>query len=108
MKGLLAKFKRKESEQKKEKHSPKIGAIESEARLDTSQAEAGLSETQEQDVLKVDGKPFLKRAGLFTRREYQQQFQPTDSFVDRLPWVEFLDKEKALLLEDGRDRKSVV
>ncbi|MFC1040787.1 conjugative transfer ATPase [Pasteurella multocida] len=45
---------------------------------------------------------FLKRQGNYTRQEYLSQYQAQPSFVDKLPWVEFLDEHKALLLEDGR------
>lgn len=45
---------------------------------------------------------FLTRQGNFTRQAHLAQYQPQPSFVDRLPWVEFLDESNALLLEDGR------
>lgn len=48
------------------------------------------------------GLQFLKRDESYTNAEYQKQFKPIDSFVDKLPWVEFLDDHNAMLLEDGR------
>lgn len=45
---------------------------------------------------------FLKRQGNYSRKTHLAQYQPRSSFVDKLPWVEFLDAEKAMLLEDGR------
>lgn len=45
---------------------------------------------------------FLKRQGTYTRKEHLSQYTPYPSFVDKLPWVEFLDDQNALLLEDGR------
>ncbi|MDU8924319.1 conjugative transfer ATPase [Pasteurellaceae bacterium LIM206] len=50
---------------------------------------------------------FVKRQGDYTRRKHLEQYQPRSSFVDKLPWVEFLDNEKALLLEDGRSTGAV-
>lgn len=51
--------------------------------------------------------PFLKRQGNYTQAAHLQQYQAQDSFVDKLPWVEFLDDQKALLLEDGRSLGAV-
>ena len=45
---------------------------------------------------------FVKRTGTYTKAEYTATYATGPSFPDRLPWVEFLDEEKALLLEDGR------
>lgn len=45
--------------------------------------------------------PFLRRAGSYTEKEYLKQYQLQSSFIDKLPWVEFLDQHNALLLEDG-------
>ncbi|WP_425432430.1 conjugative transfer ATPase [Haemophilus paracuniculus] len=45
---------------------------------------------------------FIRRQGNYTRKEHLAQYQPRDSFVDKLAWTEFLDDQKALLLEDGR------
>ncbi|VEJ09393.1 conjugative transfer ATPase [Actinobacillus delphinicola] len=60
----------------------------------------------------LDGTPnsrpsFLKRRGNYTNHEYKQQFIPMDSFVDKLPYVEFLDAENVLLLEDGKSVAAV-
>ncbi|HDR1435570.1 TPA: conjugative transfer ATPase [Pasteurella multocida] len=44
---------------------------------------------------------FVKRTGTYTRAEHVATYATGPSFPDRLPWVEFLDEEKALLLEDG-------
>lgn len=51
--------------------------------------------------------PFLKRQGNYTQAAHLQQYQTQNSFVDKLPWVEFLDDQKALLLEDGRSLGAV-
>lgn len=45
---------------------------------------------------------FIRRQGNYTQKEHLEQYKPSLSFVDRLPWVEFLDEDKTLLLEDGR------
>ena len=45
---------------------------------------------------------FVKRSGKYTVAEHRATYATGPSFPDRLPWVEFLDNEKALLLEDGR------
>ncbi|MFK5041039.1 TraC family protein [Glaesserella parasuis] len=45
---------------------------------------------------------FIRRQGNYTQKEHLEQYKPSLSFVDRLPWVEFLDENKTLLLEDGR------
>lgn len=45
---------------------------------------------------------FIKRAGNYTQKEHLKQYQPSDSFVDKLPWVECLDSHKVILLEDGK------
>ncbi len=44
----------------------------------------------------------VKRTGAYTTKEYNQQFVLQDSFVDKLPWVEFLDDKKIMLLEDSK------
>ncbi|WP_143530794.1 conjugative transfer ATPase [Rodentibacter myodis] len=46
--------------------------------------------------------PFIKRRGDYTVADHLKQYQPIPSFVDKLPYVEYLDKQKILLLEDGR------
>ncbi len=56
---------------------------------------------------KNSGLPFLKRQGTYTKQEFDQQFIPMDSFVDKLPYVEFLDAENALLLEDGKSLAAI-
>ena len=59
--------------------------------------------TDTDDALGATSAPvFLKRQGGYTRQAHLAQYQLQPSFVDRLPWVEFLDDHKALLLEDGR------
>lgn len=45
--------------------------------------------------------PFLKRQGRYTKAQHAQQYNVHSSFLDFLPWVEFLDEDKAMLLEDG-------
>ncbi|WP_245853353.1 conjugative transfer ATPase [Pasteurella oralis] len=49
-----------------------------------------------------DEPTFLKRTGTYTEKEHLTQYLPKDSFVDKLPWVEFLDDIQAILLQDGR------
>lgn len=44
---------------------------------------------------------FIKRRGDYTVAEHLKQYQPNPSFVDNLPYVEYLDDRKILLLEDG-------
>ncbi|OOF59796.1 conjugative transfer ATPase [Rodentibacter myodis] len=44
----------------------------------------------------------MKRRGDYTVADHLKQYQPIPSFVDKLPYVEYLDKQKILLLEDGR------
>ena len=36
------------------------------------------------------------------RRETEKGYKRERSFIDFLPWVEYLDDHKAVLLEDGR------
>ncbi|MFZ7277729.1 conjugative transfer ATPase [Avibacterium endocarditidis] len=56
----------------------------------------------------ISNKPqFLLRQGKYTTAQHLQQYKPQPSIVDKLPWVEFLDDEKALLLEDGRSLGAV-
>ncbi|OBW98226.1 conjugative transfer ATPase [Gallibacterium anatis] len=43
----------------------------------------------------------------YTNKAYQQTFQQCSSFVARLPWVEFIDDENAVLLEDGQSLGAV-
>lgn len=45
---------------------------------------------------------FLKREGEYTNADRKKEYIPTSSFVDKLPWVEYLDEQQAILLEDGR------
>lgn len=65
--------------------------------------EAYLPQSDDENREKDNGKnAFLRRQGNYTRAEYSKQYQPDPSFVDKLPWVEFLDDSKTVLLEDGR------
>ncbi|WP_039147402.1 conjugative transfer ATPase [Gallibacterium anatis] len=38
----------------------------------------------------------------YTNVDYNKTFEQCSSFVGRLPWVEFLDEDNAVLLEDGK------
>ncbi|MFA9499744.1 hypothetical protein ACERCG_04805 [Mannheimia sp. E30BD] len=48
----------------------------------------------------ADNIPFVHRQGNYTRAEHAKQYQPNSYFVDKLPYTEFLDEQKMLLLED--------
>lgn len=43
----------------------------------------------------------LQRPGKMTRADEQKIYHANPSFIDYLPWVEFLDGEQCLLLDDG-------
>ncbi|MEY8504191.1 conjugative transfer ATPase, partial [Proteus faecis] len=43
----------------------------------------------------------LSRPGKMTRADEQKIYHANPSFIDYLPWVEFLDEEQCLLLDDG-------
>ncbi|WP_336844127.1 conjugative transfer ATPase [Providencia rettgeri] len=55
---------------------------------------------------RISGKPVLPREplhrpGKMTRADEQKIYHANPSFIDYLPWVEFLDEEKCILLDDG-------
>ena len=58
-----------------------------------------LDETESENASEIR---FVKRTGTYTKAEHAATYATGPSFPDRLPWVEFLDDDKALLLEDGR------
>ncbi|MEH3742580.1 TraC family protein, partial [Escherichia coli] len=43
----------------------------------------------------------LTRPGRMTRREEAKIYHAGPSIIDFLPWVEYLDEEQCLLLDDG-------
>lgn len=43
----------------------------------------------------------LRRPGKMTRSDEQKIYHANPSFIDYLPWVEFLDEEMCILLDDG-------
>ncbi|HBQ6181117.1 TPA: conjugative transfer ATPase [Klebsiella pneumoniae] len=47
------------------------------------------------------GRQPLSRPGKMTRADEQKIYHANPSFIDYLPWVEFLDEEQCLLLDDG-------
>ncbi|HCB0653531.1 TPA: conjugative transfer ATPase [Klebsiella pneumoniae] len=53
------------------------------------------------DVASASGRDALKRPGKMTRQDEQRLYHSNPSIIDYLPWVEFLDDEQCLLLEDG-------
>lgn len=55
----------------------------------------------------VDKVTFIRRQGNYTRTEHAKQYQPNPSFVDKLPYTEFLDDLNMLLLEDGHSLGAV-
>ncbi|MEG3127010.1 conjugative transfer ATPase [Pantoea cypripedii] len=56
---------------------------------------------EESESLAVNGREPLKRSGSMTRQNEQQIYHANPSIIDYLPWVEFLDEEQCLLLDDG-------
>lgn len=58
--------------------------------------------TQDQDEVTESVPVFIKRQGDYTVAEHLKQYHPMSSFVDKIPYVEYLDDRKILLLEDGR------
>ncbi len=65
-----------------------------------SEHQQKINSSEENEVAEIS---FLTRQGHYTRREHMQQYIKIDpSFIDKLPWVEYLDEPQALLLEDGR------
>ncbi|WP_207796465.1 conjugative transfer ATPase [Pseudohalioglobus lutimaris] len=50
----------------------------------------------------IDTQPVPIKKQPLTRREADQGYKRERSFVDFLPWVEYLDDHEAVLLEDGR------
>lgn len=50
---------------------------------------------------------FIRRQGNYTHTEHAKQYLPHSSFVDKLPYTEFLDNLNMLLLEDGRSLGAV-
>ncbi|EKP2118858.1 conjugative transfer ATPase [Salmonella enterica] len=51
--------------------------------------------------LVIHGREPLTRSGRMTRQEEAKVYHANPSIIDYLPWVEFLDEEQCLLLEDG-------
>lgn len=49
----------------------------------------------------VNGREPLMRPGQMTRQDEAKIYHANPSIIDYLPWVEFLDEEQCLLLEDG-------
>lgn len=47
------------------------------------------------------GRQPLSRPGKMTQADEQKIYHANPSFIDYLPWVEFLDEEQCLLLDDG-------
>ncbi|WP_127958560.1 conjugative transfer ATPase [Serratia microhaemolytica] len=51
--------------------------------------------------LAIQGREPLTRPGKMTHQEEAKVYQANPSIIDYLPWVEYLDEEKCLLLDDG-------
>lgn len=51
--------------------------------------------------LAVNGREPLTRPGRLTRQDEARIYHSNPSIIDFLPWVEFLDEEQCLLLDDG-------
>lgn len=64
--------------------------------VESSSAQSAAASTEKKQV------EFLRRTGKYTKKEHAQQYQADSSFIDKLPYTEFLDDQKMLLLEDGR------
>lgn len=63
---------------------------------------ASVAQSVASDQETPDKIQFIRRQGNYTRAEHLKQYQPNSSFVDKLPYTEFLDEQKMLLLEDGK------
>ncbi|WP_419851707.1 conjugative transfer ATPase [Actinobacillus pleuropneumoniae] len=101
MLGNLLKIKGKQS---KSPIEPIISvSLETETEMNNQHVDSDQNSPESSPLLNL----FVKRQGDYTRKEHLEQYQPRSSFVDKLPWVEFLDNEKALLLEDGRSTGAV-
>ncbi|HEA0263627.1 TPA: TraC family protein [Salmonella enterica] len=52
-------------------------------------------------ILHPSGREPLKREGKLTRRDEAKIYAHGPSFIDFLPWVEYLPEDECLLLDDG-------